>query len=71
MKNFISLFLIFTSSLVFSQTVNEKNDALNKAKIAIKLMDEGKIDESIIILKESQKLDPQNFDYPYPFQGKE
>lgn len=65
MKNFISLFLIFTSSLVFSQSVNEKNDALNKAKIAIKLMDEGKIDESIIILKESQKLDPQNFDYPY------
>ena len=55
--------MIFISSLTFSQT--NKEIALEKAKSAIKLMDDGKIEESILLLKESQKLDPENFDYPY------
>ena len=28
-------------------------------------MDEGKLDESIKLLEESQKLDPENYMYPY------
>jgi len=32
---------------------------------AIKLMDEGKLDASIVVLEESEKLDPTNFNYPY------
>lgn len=32
---------------------------------AIKMMDNGKIDESILLLQEDQKLDSENFNYPY------
>lgn len=53
-------FLVYSS---FSQT--KSKIALNKAKQAIALMDEGRIDESISILEESQKLDPKNYLYPY------
>lgn len=44
---------------------SNKEIALTKAKKAITLMDEGKLDESIRLLEESQKLDPKNFIYPY------
>ncbi|WP_374440024.1 tetratricopeptide repeat protein [Epilithonimonas sp.] len=57
------LILIAIYSLSLAQT--KKEFALEKGKAAIKLMDEGKIDESILLLKESQELDPDNFDYPY------
>lgn len=58
-------FLIFflTITVTFAQT--NKEIALQKANNAIRLMDEGRIDESISILQESQELDPKNFDYPY------
>lgn len=60
----IFLLLVLTSStLVFSQT--GKETALKKGREAIKLMDEGKLDESIQLLKEAEKLDPEMFDYPY------
>lgn len=55
-------------SILFCQIVlaqNNKQTALEKAKEAIKIMDDGKLDESILLLEESQKLDPENFDYPY------
>lgn len=55
--------LFFLSNLSFSQS--NKEIAIKKAKEAISLMDNGKIEESIILLQESQKLDPENFDYPY------
>lgn len=32
---------------------------------AIELMDNGKIEASIELLEEAQKLDPDRFDYPY------
>jgi tetratricopeptide (TPR) repeat protein len=60
------LFLILTislSSLSFAQ--NNKEIALQKGNEAVKIMDEGKIEESILLLQESQKLDPENFNYPY------
>jgi len=47
----------------FGQTDKEK--ALSKGEEAIKLMDNGKIKESIKLLKEAEKLDPERFDYPY------
>ena len=43
----------------FGQNPNEKLDQ------AIKLMDSGKVDESIVLLKEGRKLEPDRFDYPY------
>lgn len=64
MKNsFLIVVLLFITNNLFAQTNQEI--ALTKAKEAIKLMDEGKIDESIILLEESQKLDSKNFTYPY------
>jgi tetratricopeptide (TPR) repeat protein len=36
-----------------------------KAKDAVELMDEGKIDESIQILEECELLDPEEYTYPY------
>lgn len=54
-------FLILSS---FAQTSN-KEIALEKAREAVKIMDEGRIDESILLLKEGEKLDPENFIFPY------
>jgi len=61
-----ALFLILFScfaSFVYSQSESEK--ALEKAKEAIQLMDDGKFDESIKLLKEAQKLDPDKYEYIY------
>ena len=62
MKNFYLIIILFFSISVFSQR-NEV--AWNKAKEAIKLMDDGKIDESILLLKECQKIDKKDYTYPY------
>ena len=60
----IALFvLLFTASAVYSQTNSEK--AIEMKENAIKLMDDGKVDESIKILQEAQKLDPENIFIPY------
>ncbi len=59
----ILILLVFLSTFSFAQ--NNQEVASKKGGEAIKLMDEGKIEESIILLQESQKLDPKNFDYPY------
>ena len=63
MKIKVLLFFILVSSISFAQ--DKKEIALQKGKETIKLMDEGKIEESISLLEESQKLDSENFDYPY------
>jgi len=58
------ILLIMTGQIIYGQTTNEEK-ALDKGKEAIQLMDDGKIDESIELLKEAQKLDPNRIDYPY------
>lgn len=62
-KNIFLLLFFFCIQCVFSQTNKEK--ALKIAEEAIKIMDQGKINESVEMLKESQNLDPENFIYPY------
>ncbi|MGD1840037.1 MAG: tetratricopeptide repeat protein [Thermonemataceae bacterium] len=59
---FLSLLQCFA---IYSFAQSDKEVALAKGKEAIKMMDEGKIEESIQLLEESQKLAPQNFLYPY------
>lgn len=59
----ILILFIFFSTNCFAQS--NKEIAMKKGSEAIKLMDEGKIEESILLLQESQQLDPENFDYPY------
>ncbi|HNR19713.1 MAG TPA: tetratricopeptide repeat protein [Bacteroidia bacterium] len=57
------LLFITAGQIAFGQ--NNKEKALEKALEAIKLMDDGKVPESIKLLEEAQKLDPDRFDYPY------
>lgn len=60
----IALFvLLFTAPAVYSQSNSEK--AIEMKENAIKLMDEGQVDESLKILKEAQKTDPENIFIPY------
>ncbi len=62
MKN---LFLILVSFISLNAWSQRNEVAWDKAKEAIKLMDEGKIDESIVLLKECEKIDKEDYTYPY------
>lgn len=57
--------LMFMASVHFALGQDNKQKALEKGKQAITLEDDGKVDEAITLLKEAQKLDPNNVDYPY------
>ncbi|MCX6269976.1 MAG: tetratricopeptide repeat protein [Bacteroidetes bacterium] len=58
------LFLfLYTGQFLYGQTNKEK--AFSKGQQAIELMDNGRVDESIKLLEEAQKLDPDRLDYPY------
>ncbi len=63
-RTILFILLISSFQIVFGQSSN-KEKALNKGMEAIKLMDEGKYEESIQLLEEAQKLDPTDIDYPY------
>ncbi len=63
MKTSLALVLVLLPLVLFSQTKQES--ALKRGEIAINLMDNGKIDESIVILKECMADDPSNYIYPY------
>jgi tetratricopeptide (TPR) repeat protein len=58
------LFLLTTGQVSIGQTTNEEK-AYTKGREAIKLMDSGEVDKSLILLEEAKKLDPTNIDYPY------
>lgn len=62
-KTFGLLLFIIIGQIAYGQTDKEK--ALEKGQKAIRLMDNGKVDESIKLLEEAQKFDPERFDYPY------
>ena len=62
-KTIVLLLFIVIGQIAYGQTDEDK--ALEKGQTAIELMDNGKIDESIKLLKEARKLDPDRFDYPY------
>lgn len=60
----IGLLLFITAGqITFGQTNKEK--ALEKGNQAVKLEDDGRVEEAIKLLEEAQKLDPDNFNYPY------
>ena len=66
MKILRSILLLITACLVqvaSAQTDQEK--AVDKGREAIQLMDKGDVDAGIPLLKEAQKLDPGNINYPY------
>ncbi|MNW98557.1 tetratricopeptide repeat protein [Pedobacter ghigonis] len=62
----IAILLLFSNQTAFAQSNEDKALAKAKAKEAFKLEDEeGKYDEAIKLLEESQKLDPENIAYTY------
>lgn len=63
MRNLLTILILFSFNSYQAQT--NKELALIKGEEAIKIMDEGKFEESIKMLQESQKLDPENYVYPY------
>jgi tetratricopeptide (TPR) repeat protein len=56
-------FSLISAIHVFAQS--EQELAKEKADQAIKLMDDGKLDESIVLLQEAQALDKEEWTYPY------
>lgn len=65
MNRIIFVLAFLCSGIIFSQTAKEKEEAHLLALEAIKKMDAGQVDESIQLLKKSQKLDLDNMNYPY------
>ncbi len=62
--------ILIISSIFFLSTLpllaqSQKDVAVQKGIEAVKLMDCGKIEESIALLKEAQELDPTSIVYPY------
>lgn len=57
------LLFIGTGSFVYGQSNKEK--AIEKGRAAIKLEDEGKYEEALVLLNEAHKLDPESYNYPY------
>lgn len=65
-SNIIMLCLLcFYGSICFAQEEDDKVKALKIATEAVKIMDEGKYDESIALLKKAMALDPDRIEYPY------
>jgi len=66
MKKTVTLILILSFGFSsISQTKENKNKAYEIALEAIKIMDQGKLDESIKMLEKAIKLDSKNYNYPY------
>ena len=57
------IYLVLFTQFSYGQT--NKEIAFSKGVEAIKLMDNGKIDESIKLLEEAAQLDPDKIDFPY------
>jgi tetratricopeptide (TPR) repeat protein len=65
MKHYLLLAFLLSSGQLLAQSIKET--AVAKAQEAVRLMDNGKIDESIKLLDESIRLDPDNLDIAYEF----
>ncbi|MBS1772321.1 MAG: hypothetical protein JST82_05640 [Bacteroidetes bacterium] len=64
LKNLILCFtLLFLTFSAIAQV--DKIKARQLAQDAVKIMDEGKIDEAIVMLKQAEQLDPTEYNYPY------
>jgi len=64
-KILITALTVLLVSAYAANAQTDKETAKAKGTEAIELMDSGKLDESIALLKEAQKLDPENFVYRY------
>lgn len=65
MRHLLTLVLLLLILPLSAQTEAEKEKALDLGRQAIKLMDEGKIPESIALLEEAKSIDSDNPAYDY------
>ncbi len=65
MKKLLTILFVFSISLSYGQSKADKEKALEYGVEAIKIMDEGRYDEAIKLLKRAEKLDPNKISYPY------
>lgn len=63
MKQSLIVFFLLITPTLFAQS--NKEIAVEKTNEAIRLMEDGKTKESIVLLKECKKLDPENYVYSY------
>ncbi|HYD21908.1 MAG TPA: hypothetical protein VEB40_10565 [Flavipsychrobacter sp.] len=63
-RRIVILTMLFFLS-ISSQAQDKKQKAREDGTQAVKLADEGKLDEAIVILTECHKLDPETMDYMY------
>lgn len=61
----ILFFISIVSFSAFGQKEAKEQEAFELSQKAIELMDFGKVDQSIDLLKKCVDLDPTNFNYPY------
>ncbi|PKP19634.1 MAG: hypothetical protein CVU04_05565 [Bacteroidetes bacterium HGW-Bacteroidetes-20] len=61
----IGILLLLTTFQIVNGQTTDKQKAIEKGKEAVRLMDNGRYEESIKLLKEAQQLDPKSFIYPY------
>ena len=61
----ILMMLLFLFTTLAASAQDKQQQAAEKCNAAISLMDDGKIDESIVLLKEAQALDPDKALYVY------
>jgi tetratricopeptide (TPR) repeat protein len=62
---FLALIATFSSQSFAQISETNKAEALKIGRQAIKIMDEGKYDESIELLRQAMKLDSTKYSYPY------
>ncbi len=61
----ILLLLFLASSTLFAQSKEDKDKAVELGRQAIDLVDKGRYEEGILLLKKASQLDPKNSTYPY------
>jgi tetratricopeptide (TPR) repeat protein len=63
MRHYLLLAFLLSAGQLFGQT--KKELAVSRGTEAVRLMEDGKIEESIKLLEEAARLDPDNIIYPY------
>ncbi|MFI5150221.1 MAG: tetratricopeptide repeat protein [Bacteroidia bacterium] len=59
------LLTMSTTYSVYGQSDKDKAKARELGEQAIKLEDDGKLDEALVLLSQAEKLDPTDYNYPY------
>ncbi|MFB6453634.1 tetratricopeptide repeat protein [Chitinophaga sp. Hz27] len=59
------ILLAFHCNYSFAQTADNKQKAIDIMRNAVKIMDNGQLDSSLVLLRQAAAMDPSNRDIPY------